>query len=265
MNKRINITKKLRFEVFKRDSFTCQYCGRKAPSVVLNVDHINPVKHGGKNDILNLITSCFDCNSGKKDRLLSDKSVVEKQQLQLEEINEKRQQMQMMLIWRDELNKLETTQIEVIINAINSHMRKFSVKESFASTAKSYLKKYTLEQVLDAIEISANKYLISDKKEDSENYINKISGIAKNLSLPIVEQKINFMSSYLSKDFEKQFWQVKALLKDYCNALKTYWNYTDEQIIKDLDTEVNPNSKKCYSYYQFSKLINGWIDEIKSK
>ena len=25
------ISKKLRFEVFKRDSFTCQYCGSKAP------------------------------------------------------------------------------------------------------------------------------------------------------------------------------------------------------------------------------------------
>lgn len=26
-----NISKKIRFEVFKRDNFTCQYCGRKAP------------------------------------------------------------------------------------------------------------------------------------------------------------------------------------------------------------------------------------------
>lgn len=37
------ITKTVRFEVFKRDSFTCQYCGRKAPEAVLNVDHIKPV------------------------------------------------------------------------------------------------------------------------------------------------------------------------------------------------------------------------------
>lgn len=87
-NNRINITKKLRFEVFKRDSFTCQYCGRKSPDVVLNVDHINPVKRGGKNDILNLITSCFDCNSGKKDRILDDNSVIKKQQQQLEKLNE---------------------------------------------------------------------------------------------------------------------------------------------------------------------------------
>ena len=52
--KRQSISKKLRFEVFKRDNFTCQYCGRMAPDVVLEVDHINPVANGGKNDILNI-------------------------------------------------------------------------------------------------------------------------------------------------------------------------------------------------------------------
>ena len=65
MAKRKPISKKLRFEVFKRDSFTCQYCGKSAPDVVLHVDHIKPVKEGGTNDITNLVTACADCNLGK--------------------------------------------------------------------------------------------------------------------------------------------------------------------------------------------------------
>ena len=48
--KRKSLTKKVRFEVFKRDSFTCQYCGRTAPSVILEVDHIKPVCDGGQNE-----------------------------------------------------------------------------------------------------------------------------------------------------------------------------------------------------------------------
>ena len=36
------ISKRVRFEVFKRDNFKCQYCGSEAPRVVLHVDHINP-------------------------------------------------------------------------------------------------------------------------------------------------------------------------------------------------------------------------------
>lgn len=62
--------KRQRFEIFKRDCFACQYCGRTPPAVILEVDHITPVSKGGGNDSLNLITACFDCNRGKSDRTL---------------------------------------------------------------------------------------------------------------------------------------------------------------------------------------------------
>src|SRR4051812_7427688 len=62
MGKRKGISKTVRFEVFKRDSFACVYCGRSAPEVILHIDHINPVSKGGDNDILNLRTACEDCN-----------------------------------------------------------------------------------------------------------------------------------------------------------------------------------------------------------
>jgi hypothetical protein len=65
MTKRKKITKKKRFEVFKRDEFTCQYCGATPPSAILQVDHIHPVKLGGDNHMDNLITSCQQCNLGK--------------------------------------------------------------------------------------------------------------------------------------------------------------------------------------------------------
>lgn len=59
------ISKKTRFEVFKRDKFTCQYCGRTPPTVVLEVDHVVSVRDGGSSELHNLLTSCFDCNRGK--------------------------------------------------------------------------------------------------------------------------------------------------------------------------------------------------------
>lgn len=62
----------LRFRIFKRDGFTCQYCGSKAPDVSLEVDHIIPVSNGGSDDESNLTTACFDCNRGKSDSDLVD-------------------------------------------------------------------------------------------------------------------------------------------------------------------------------------------------
>lgn len=64
------IPKSLRFDIFRRDNFTCQYCGRRPPDVVLEVDHITPLSQGGDDDPSNLVTSCYDCNRGKGAKVL---------------------------------------------------------------------------------------------------------------------------------------------------------------------------------------------------
>ena len=66
-----SLSKRVRFEVFKRDLFTCQYCGATPPGAVLEVDHIEPVAEGGSDDESNLVTACFACNRGKSDISLS--------------------------------------------------------------------------------------------------------------------------------------------------------------------------------------------------
>lgn len=69
--KRQGISKKTRFEVFKRDGFKCQYCGAHPPSVLLHVDHILAVANGGKNNFDNFVTACEPCNLGKGARALT--------------------------------------------------------------------------------------------------------------------------------------------------------------------------------------------------
>lgn len=59
------LSKRVRFEVFKRDDFRCTYCGRHPPDVLLEADHITPVCDGGDDSQDNLTTACFDCNRGK--------------------------------------------------------------------------------------------------------------------------------------------------------------------------------------------------------
>jgi hypothetical protein len=59
------VSLRTRYSVLQRDNFTCQYCGRSAPGVELNIDHRTPVSKGGSDEIDNLITSCAECNLGK--------------------------------------------------------------------------------------------------------------------------------------------------------------------------------------------------------
>jgi len=103
----MSVGKSKRFEVFKRDKFTCQYCGRSAPDVVLEVDHIVPRAEGGSDDILNLVTSCASCNRSKGARLLSDDTVVAKKRRQLEELQERREQLEMMIDWQRSLMDID--------------------------------------------------------------------------------------------------------------------------------------------------------------
>lgn len=48
------VSKRLRYEVFQRDNFTCRYCGRSAPLVVLEPDHVMPRVRYGKDVLENL-------------------------------------------------------------------------------------------------------------------------------------------------------------------------------------------------------------------
>lgn len=59
------ISKRLRFEILRRDNFQCRYCGAKPPEAELRVDHVKPEALGGSNEPENLVASCEPCNSGK--------------------------------------------------------------------------------------------------------------------------------------------------------------------------------------------------------
>lgn len=53
-----------RQNIFKRDGFTCQYCGTTKD---LTLDHVIPKAKGGKTTWKNLVTACKRCNSRKGD------------------------------------------------------------------------------------------------------------------------------------------------------------------------------------------------------
>ncbi len=201
-NKRKAISKKVRFEVFKRDSFTCQYCGRSAPDVVLEIDHIHPVIKGGDNNITNLITSCFDCNRGKGKRKLSDRSALEKQQEQLRELNERRIQLEMMMEWRKELMNLEEQGVMAAANYFEELVDATLTPEGKANL-KKWIKQHSLQEVLDAIEISTAQYG-SDDVEKAFRYIPRI----------IFNKRI-----FEDKPYMKDLYYIRGILRNRLNYL----------------------------------------------
>lgn len=207
--KRKSITKKIRFEVFKRDSFSCQYCGESAPEVVLHVDHINPVSKGGDNEIINLITSCESCNLGKGATKLGDSTSIKKQKDQLDILNKKREQLKMMLSWREGLKGLEDESIQAICDLWNNLLGDSEINDNGRKTLKKLLNKHSLNDILDSVEKSIDQYVSHDHTdEDLSLAFNKIGGILHSKSSP---------------DYMKELYYIRGIARNrfnYCDDKK---------------------------------------------
>lgn len=178
MANRKPIPKAVRFEVFKRDKFTCQYCGRMSPDVILEIDHIKPVAEGGTNDLINLITSCRDCNRGKGKRRLDDNTELQKQKEQLKDLAVKREQLEMMVMWREELLQIAEMQTDSIDSYIKS-ITPWEMSDIGRADIKRLLKRFGYNEVYEATEIAFRQYY---KGTDSTwgKAFSKIGGICYN-------------------------------------------------------------------------------------
>lgn len=72
---RVHLTKR---EIFQRDNFTCQYCGRRGG--MMTVDHIVPRHSGGAYSWTNLVTACPSCNWTKGGKLLQEVNMALRRQ-----------------------------------------------------------------------------------------------------------------------------------------------------------------------------------------
>lgn len=195
--KRKAISKKVRFEVFKRDSFTCQYCGKAAPDVILHVDHIDPVSRGGGNDILNLITSCADCNGGKGATPLDDQAALAKQRAQLQELSERREQLKMMLEWRKGMKSIDEMSLTAAISHFEDTFEGWGITSNAAiAKLREHLRKFGLQAVMDAMDIARDQYAVEVTQESVNEAWSKVGGICHNRAHP-EENRLKYVRGIL--------------------------------------------------------------------
>ncbi|MGE4234504.1 MAG: HNH endonuclease [Bacteriovoracia bacterium] len=66
--KKKSVVRFSRANIFARDQFTCQYCGRKRHRHELTLDHVVPAVQGGAKSWDNIVTACIECNQKKGGR-----------------------------------------------------------------------------------------------------------------------------------------------------------------------------------------------------
>lgn len=263
--KRKAITPKVRFEVFKRDKFKCQYCGRASPDVLLRVDHIEPVAKGGTNEITNLITSCHDCNSGKGATRLDENTMLDKMRVQIEALQERRDQLKLMMDWKRGLDRLNNDVLDEVVTFLEERIDPVTLSDEGRRGLGRLLKKYSVTTVLDGILMAVERWAIRDKEgnttqESAQAVYSKIQGCC-------------FLAECGPNEREARY--VRAIIKNRFSDKLTNWTpaYTAEQMDVLLNRvmeamrheggsfeELKKFAASCQSYNEFLTHLEGICD-----
>lgn len=151
--KREAVSKRTRFETFKRDGFTCQYCGQSPPGVLLEIDHIHPVAEGGTSHADNLITACEACNRGKGAVLLS--SIPETLAAKGARIKEAEEQLAAYnAILQAKRDRIEEQSWLVVFELTG----KDSIRTPKFASIKTFVERLGLEEVMEAVSITRRRF-----------------------------------------------------------------------------------------------------------
>lgn len=192
------LSKKVRFSVFKRDSFACRYCGATAPNIQLHIDHVVPVADGGGDDFDNLVTACAACNFGKGARNLADDELIalrdngpvetsganrdaqidgagELAEPAVEDddtdyasfagrreqtlaIEERRAQLEMMIEWREEIVSLHDEAVDALDRRIVARTG-LSMSEECRQRMRRWVRHHGLAAIFEALEDALDQML----------------------------------------------------------------------------------------------------------
>jgi len=151
---RAPISKKTRFEIFKRDGFACQYCGRRPPEVLLEIDHITPVCEDGGDEAENLLTACFDCNRGKSGTPLTNipRSLEER----AAEIQEREDQIAAYrAVMQGRLDRIEDDMWLIAFELFGDEKpEEVTVRRDWLQSIRRFNQKLPLDEVIEAAHIA---------------------------------------------------------------------------------------------------------------
>lgn len=177
------IGKTKRFEIFKRDGFTCQYCGQRPPEVILEVDHITPVAGGGQDDDVNLITACFNCNRGKRDRKLENVGPKPDADLEYLKMQQEIVEAKRYLKAKAQCEKAFLSLIE----SLNGTWAAYLTDEytPLERAWRTWLSKYAPDEIESAIKIAAGPYRAGrfgdNQLKACTELVKYVSGIMRNV------------------------------------------------------------------------------------
>lgn len=253
------IPKRLRFEVFKRDSFKCQYCGKSAPDVVLHADHIKPASKGGESTLLNLITACLDCNLGKGAVPLNDATAITKQRAQLEQLEERREQLEMLMEWQEGISDLREDVLDRVAEYWKSQVDPFALNQHGMASLRKLLSKYSPAEVMQAMSTAVTHYIeYGDDGKPTSASVNhawsKVGGVCSVNKASVEEPEL------------QDLLYIRGIVKNRCHYCNPRIALEWLRAAVSWGVSTDTLKRECMglrNWTQFSNLIGDLIEEAK--
>lgn len=246
-HKRIGLSKRIRFEVLQRDNFTCQYCGRSKPDVVLHVDHIKPVCEGGQNDLLNLVTACADCNLGKGPRQISQQQIQEKCAAERERLVSERQHLTDMHAWhvtRASLDKESVYLLAELWQKITS-FGELAFSEEGLELIQLLLRKFSFDEIADAMRLSFSKNGPGNSNQAFYD-LARCCGIVRLKTMNPDEARKRYILGILRNRISPNLSTAASLIDE---AIANYGKYDDIEFF----------AKRCTCWSHFRDLVLDYL------
>ncbi|MEJ2545405.1 MAG: hypothetical protein P8Y99_15155 [Calditrichaceae bacterium] len=149
--------KRIKFEIFEKDSFRCQFCGAGAPIAALRLRRIQEAEK--QDEWLNtafLSTSCTTCE--KKRAGVNAKDLADGF-ISIDELEERLQQLKMLINWRKGMLRIRKQQLENLVTYWEKKVPGFQISNEQKKHLLSYMTKYAGEEIRDAMNMAADKFI----------------------------------------------------------------------------------------------------------
>ena len=244
------LSKKIRFEVFKRDDFKCVYCWKTPQDdIKLQVDHIIPVAEWWQNEIENLCSACWDCNIGKWKRMLNKKQTNRDLKKEIKEMKEQQEILKEYYQFLSEKNKIKEDNkpyraVEKVIW--------YEIMRDYHKTINTCVNKFWLEITIDAWNI------FYENDVESWSYL---YWIARNMYLKendsLYQEKLDYYE-YEWREYDRKGWYKNWIYENYKTfryMVENYW-FTKDDVrynMKDKSDYCNALSISTYNLLKYLK------------
>ena len=194
---------------------------------------------------MNLIAACDLCNGGKGNRRLSDSAVVEKQQNQLQVLAIRREQLEMVLAWRRQLEDIAGLEVEAIAAEVVKASN-MGVNEHGHSEIRTWLRKFQLSQILDAVTKSFQQYFrgTNESWEKAFAYIPRICNFEKKYGEPSEELKRLFYCRAILRNRFNGYYDAHKVLTILCGYYESGLSLNEiEHVCRDVNNWTKLNNR----------------------